>query len=79
MASGDLPNAPDVVSFGDFQKLYREAQHAAEEPSRRRDALDLMMLLVAIVDGGRAAGFDVGPEEERLERLLQRLEGEGGA
>jgi hypothetical protein len=78
VASGEIPNAPDVVSFGDFRKLHGEATAAAEDPGRRRDALDLMMLLISIVDGGRAVGFDVGPEEAMLERVLARLEGEGG-
>lgn len=75
VSTGEIPGAPEVVSFGDFRKLYREAQHAAEDPARRRDALDFMMLCITIVDGARAVGFDVSPEEERLERLLRRLEG----
>ncbi len=77
VASGEIPNAPDVVSFGDFRKLHGEAAAAAEDPGRRRDALDLMMLLISILDGGRAVGFDVGPEEAMLERVLARLEGGG--
>lgn len=74
-ATGEVQGAPDVVSFGDFEKLCREAQAAADDPGRRRDALDLMMILISIVDGGRAVGFDVGREEERLEKILRRLEG----
>ncbi len=74
-STGEIPGAPEVVSFSDFRKLHGEAQHAAEDPARRRDALDLMMLCITIVDGARAVGFDVGPEEARLERLLRQLEG----
>ncbi len=77
-SAGEVPGAPEVVSFGDFQKLFVEAQRAAEDPARRRDALDLMMVCITIVDGARAIGFEVGPEEDRLERMLRRLEA-GGA
>jgi len=73
-ASGEIPGAPEVVSFGDFQRLYREATFAADDFGRRKDALDLMMLCISIVDGGRDVGFNVNQEEDRLERLLRRLE-----
>jgi hypothetical protein len=74
VATGEIPGGPEVVSFGDFERLFGEAQHAAADPDRHKDALDLMMLCIAIVDGGREAGFDVGREEERLETLLRRIE-----
>jgi len=32
------------------------------------------MFCLAVVDGARDAGFDVGPEERRLERILNELE-----
>jgi hypothetical protein len=73
-ATGEIPGGPDVVSFGDFRRLYQEARFAADDPERRKDALDLMMLCISIVDGGRDAGFNVGEEEDRLETLLRRLE-----
>jgi hypothetical protein len=73
-ATGEIPGGPDVVSFGDFHRLYQEALFAAADPDRRKDALDLMMLCISIVDGGREAGFNVGEEEDRLETLLRRLE-----
>jgi len=74
VASGEIPGAPEVVSFGDFQRLYREAAFAADDSGRRKDALDLMMICISIVDGGRDVGFNVSQEEDRLERLLRRLE-----
>lgn len=77
-ATGEIPGAPEVVSFGDFETLHREAAAAADDPGRRKDALDLMMLCITVVDGARAAGFSVSREEGMLERLLRRLEG-GGA
>lgn len=73
-ATGEIPGGPDVVSFGDFSRLYQEARFAADDPDRRKDALDLMMLCISIVDGGRDAGFNVSEEEDRLEILLRRLE-----
>lgn len=78
-ATGTLIGVPEVGSLGDFEKLHREARFAAEDPTRRKDALDLMMLCIAIVDGARAVGLDVGREEERLERLLRQIEGGGTA
>ncbi len=74
VSSGEIPGAPEVVSFGDFQRLYREAAFAADDFGRRKDALDFMMLCISIVDGGRDVGFNVSQEEERLEKLLRRLE-----
>lgn len=73
-SSGEIPGAPAVVSFGDFRKLFGEAQHAAADPDRRKDALDLLMLCITIIDGARDVGFDVGREEERLDRLLRTVE-----
>lgn len=76
-AVGPLEGAPAAVCFRDLSAA--EAQlghfltaHSGEPPGREH--LDLFRFCLAIVDGARAAGFDVGPEERRLERLLAELE-----
>ena len=74
VSTGEIPGGPEVASFGDYEKLFREAQYATDDPGRRKDALDLMMLCISIVDGAREVGFPVSQEEDRLEKLLRRLE-----
>ncbi|HEY7220191.1 MAG TPA: hypothetical protein VH985_17530 [Candidatus Binatia bacterium] len=39
-----------------------------------RECLDVVMLCIAIVDGARAVGFDVGDLEGELEKSLNELE-----
>ena len=36
--------------------------------------MDTFLFCLAVVDGARDVGFDVGPEERRLERILAELE-----
>ena len=38
------------------------------------DGGEIAIFCLAVVDGARAVGFDVGPEERRLERILDELE-----
>lgn len=76
-STGEIPGAPPVVSFGDFHRLFQEATLAAEDPARRKESLDLMMLCITIVDGARLVGFNVNKEEDRLETLLRQAEGGG--
>lgn len=76
-ATGPLPGLPPVVCFRDFAATAGRIEHLLvdhpEEPVTR-DHLDLFLFLVALVDGARAAGFDVSVEERRLERILGEIE-----
>jgi hypothetical protein len=75
--TGPLDGLPRAVCFRDLAAAEGRLEHflldhPGEPPERGHVAMFLLCL--AIVDGARAAGFDVGPEERRLERLLHELE-----
>jgi hypothetical protein len=76
-ATGPLPGLPPVVCFRDFAATAGRVEHLLvdhpDEPVTR-DHLDLFLFLLAVVDGARLAGFDVSPEERRLERILGEIE-----
>jgi hypothetical protein len=76
--TGPLRDLPPVVCLRDFQTLKQRIDHYLFE---HRDAgppqecLDLVMICIAILDGARAVGFDVGDLEGELEKSLRELEG----
>ncbi|HQR30665.1 MAG TPA: hypothetical protein PLL32_09650 [Anaeromyxobacteraceae bacterium] len=76
-AAGPLPGAPALACFRDLAgvagRLEHLLLHHPDEPVTR-DHLDLFRFLLALVDGARAAGFDVSREERRLERILGEIE-----
>ncbi len=72
-----LEGLPAAVCFRDLANAEERLEHflvghPGERPERAHVALFLFCL--AVVDGARAAGFDVSSEEHRLERLLGELE-----
>jgi hypothetical protein len=76
-ATGPLDGAPGAVTFRDLLAAEGRLSHALhdhpEEPPDRGHVA-LLLFCLALVDGARAAGFDVSAEERRLERLLGELE-----
>jgi hypothetical protein len=75
--SGPLPGLPPVVCLRDFAATAGRIEHLlVDHPGEplTRDHLDLFLFLVAVVDGAREIGLDVGPEERRLERILGEIE-----
>jgi hypothetical protein len=75
--TGPLPGLPRAVCFRDLAAAEGRLEHflrdhPGEKPERAH--VDLFLLCLAIVDGARLAGFQVAPEERRLEGLLQELE-----
>jgi hypothetical protein len=76
-SSGPLPGLPAAVCLRDLAAAEARLthflrDHPGEQPERGH--LDAFMFCLAVVDGARLAGFDVGPEERRLERILGELE-----
>jgi hypothetical protein len=76
-SSGPLPGLPPAVCLLDLQAAEGRLTHVLldhpDEPPERGH-LDIFLFCLAVVDGARAVGFDVGPEERRLERILNELE-----
>jgi hypothetical protein len=75
--TGPLDGLPAAACFRDLAAAEGRlghflVDHPGERPERAHVALFLFCL--AVVDGARAAGFDVSAEERRLERLLAELE-----
>ncbi len=75
--SGPLQNVPAVVCLRDFFTLKARVDHYLyEHPDEPppRETLDMVMACVAILDGARAVGFDIGDLEEALETSLREIE-----
>jgi len=75
--SGLLENLPSVVCLRDLFALKQRIDHYLydhpdEEPPR--ECLDLIMICIAMIDGARQIGFDVGDLEGELEVSLNELE-----
>ena len=69
----ELPVA--VFCLADFHQLYAKLNHLVDDhPEEPRQALDLVMLLIALLDGARNVGLDVESETRRVEKILEALE-----
>lgn len=75
--SGPIDNLPPVVCLRDFFTLKQRVEHYLydhpDEPPPR-EALDLVMICIATLDGARAVGFDVADLEGELEKSLNEIE-----
>ncbi|HEY6098106.1 MAG TPA: hypothetical protein VIW03_01660 [Anaeromyxobacter sp.] len=76
-ATGPIEGLPAAVCFRDLAAAEARLghfllDHPGEPPDRSH--LSLFTFCLAVVDGARAAGFDVSAEERRLERVLGELE-----
>jgi hypothetical protein len=72
--TGPLPLPSQVYCLRDYQDLYEKLKWVSREPERRREALDLTMILIALLDGARDAGLEVDQETRAVEALLSQLE-----
>ncbi len=75
--TGPLSELPQAVCFRDFHTLLDRFKHQLyghREQPPSRDAIRLLMMCIAILDGAREQGFDVGREERELEPQLSELE-----
>ena len=76
-SSGPLRDLPPVVCLKDFQTLKQRIDHYLydhQDEAPPKECLDLTMISIAILDGARAVGFDVGDLEEELDKSLRELE-----
>jgi hypothetical protein len=75
--TGPLRDLPPVACLRDFYTLKQRIDHYLVEHRDEpvpREALDLLMICIAILDGARAVGFDVGELEQELEEALREIE-----
>ena len=75
--TGPLQGLPQVVCLKDFHTLKQRVDHylyAHQDEPPPKECLDLVMICIAILDGARAVGFDVGELEEELDKFLRELE-----
>ena len=75
--TGPLPDLPATLCFRDFRHLTQGVETLLQEDGREKEALGGILLSIALLDGARAAGFDVSREERRLDTLLKQLEQRG--
>ncbi len=76
--TGPLPDLPSVVCLKDFLTLKQRIDHylyAHKDEAPPKECVDLVMICIAILDGARAVGFDVGEMEGELDKSLRELEG----
>ncbi|KAB2839903.1 hypothetical protein F9K50_06735, partial [bacterium] len=67
-----LPN--QVYCMQDYHHLVNRLRHVAAEAERGREALEIIMVLIALLDGAKAVGLDVDAETQAVESILATLE-----
>lgn len=75
--TGPLASLPPAVCLGDFARVTGKLRHILEEHPDEgitREEIDMAMFCVALLDGARALGFEIGREERELEALLGLIE-----
>ncbi len=75
--TGPLPDLPPVVCLRDFHTLKQRIDHyltAHKDEAPPKECLGLVMICIAILDGARAVGFEVGDLEGELDKSLRELE-----
>ena len=72
--TGPLPLPNQVYCMQDYHQLMNQLRHVAAEADRGRDALDMIMVLIALLDGAKAVGLDVDAETQAVEEILSTLE-----
>jgi hypothetical protein len=75
--TGPLREPPPVVCIKDFFTLKGRLDHYLyDHPDQPppKEALDLVMICIATLDGARAVGFEVGDLEGELEKSLKEIE-----
>lgn len=69
-----LATLPEVVCFQDFVRVQQHVEHLAAEGGHDAEALEGLLLCIAVLDGARALGFEVSGEERALEKTLKQVE-----
>ena len=72
--TGPLPLPNQVYCMQDYHQLMNQLRHVAAEADRGRAALDIILVLIALLDGARAAGLEVDAEAQAVDEILSTLE-----
>lgn len=78
--TGPLPNPAAAVCLRDFHQAVRRLRHHLfDHPDApvSQDTLAQVQFAIAVLDGARRIGMDVGAEERELDRLLSEVERRG--
>jgi len=72
--TGPIPTPSQVYCMQDYQNLMNRLRHVAAEAERGREALEIIMFLISLLDGARLAGLEVDAETQEVEGILGLLE-----
>lgn len=72
--TGFIKDAPEAMCMSDYDQLLQSLRSLMSDEERRNEAILLFQLLISILDGARAIGFDIGREEEVLDELFSQFE-----
>jgi hypothetical protein len=78
--TGPLASLPPTVCLRDFAAVSGKLHHIlTDHPDEAptREELDMTLFCIAVLDGARRVGIEVGREERELEELLATLEQRG--
>lgn len=78
--TGPLPELPSAVCLRDYFSIRDRLKHELYghlDTAPSKDTVRLVLLCIAILEGARLVGFDVGREERELEQHLAELERRG--
>jgi hypothetical protein len=79
VSTGPLPDCPPVASLVDFRRLFGHLEHLVTDVSagHEAEALQVILVLIAFIDGARQIGLAVSDEERMLDAELKKLEARG--
>lgn len=61
-----------VFCMSDYLHIFEQLMHIG--PDRKKEAVDLIMTLITLLDGASAVGLDTSREAHKVEQVLQRVE-----
>ncbi len=79
-STGPLASLPPAVCLRDFAAVTAKLRHILNDhpdEAPTREELDMTLFCIAVLDGARRVGLEVGREEQELETLLATLEQRG--
>tara|TARA_B100000959_G_C14527203_1_gene437933 strand:+ start:91 stop:579 length:489 start_codon:yes stop_codon:yes gene_type:complete len=72
--TGPIPVPSQVFCLQDIYHFLNNLQVVMEDENRRKEALEITMLLIALLDGARQVGLDMGKEEQQVDTMLKKIE-----